>query len=733
MSARSITYALALFGLAGTLPARAIAQAPPLPPQGAAPVDAAVGALPGDAAANAEGMKVLEQGPIHEAFAEPVALDAKPLVTINRQPPDPINELPPDVKPEGNNVVWISGYWMWSDQQQDFIWVSGVWRDIPPGRRWVPGHWVNADGGGFQWVSGFWAAEQVAEVDLLPHPPASLEAGPSSPAPAANYFWVPGVWIYGDGGYAWRAGYWYAGQDNWVWVPDHYCYTPQGSIFVNGYWDYGLANRGLLYAPVWWSSPVYSRAGWYYRPYSVVRSSLLLSALFIHSRYNNFWYGYGNWRGDYIRPWWNYGYGGHWRGYNPFYAYHRWHDGHNHHDWDDHVRRDWDDRHRDWDRRRDGDWDRDRDRDWDRNRDGDALAGGGPGQGGRPGRPDADQPITGWRPDRLVANVDDLANQGVRIRKLDENELRTTQAQVDKWAQLRETRKVAEAKGRSINLGADLAAQTRGRGRAEVGNIGQGQTNIGGNVDANLRGRVDSRGPRVDAGGTIRSGGDVGQRITRGPQNGAPPTHGGVTVDNSVDPRSAGVDVRGRNLDQIRGRAQGRTIQQVQPPAGDSGQVRGNEFRGNRQIGGGTIAPSVEGPAPTIRSYRGNPPQIQGDSGGASRQIMRGNSGGSPNFRVPGDSGSGGPPAMIRGGGGESRSFRSGGSEMRSIESRGGGSSRSFRSSGGGGGGSEMRSFRSGGGGGGESRSFRGGGGGGESRSMRGGGGGGGGGRGKKR
>ncbi|HKD37784.1 MAG TPA: hypothetical protein VKB78_13325, partial [Pirellulales bacterium] len=57
----------------------------------------------------------LTSGPIHEAFAEPLQYDvSKPLI-VAEKPPDPINEVPPDVRPEGDNVVWIPGYWGWDD------------------------------------------------------------------------------------------------------------------------------------------------------------------------------------------------------------------------------------------------------------------------------------------------------------------------------------------------------------------------------------------------------------------------------------------------------------------------------------------------------------------------------------------------------------------------------------------------------------------------------------------
>jgi hypothetical protein len=389
------------------------AQQPVVPAApGVAPV-AADPAVPAPQLA-ADDMKILDQGPIHEAFAEPVALDAAPRVVVDRQPPEPINELPPDVRPEGANVQWISGYWMYSDELQDFIWVSGLWRDVPPGRRWVPGHWTS-DNGSFQWISGFWADDQVQEVQMLPHPPATLEVGPSSVAPAANYFWVPGCWIYGNVGYSWRAGYWYAGQPNWLWVPDHYCYTPRGSIFISGYWDYGLPYRGMLYAPVWWSRPVWNSAGWHYRPRSVVNTGLLLSALFIHSGHNHYYFGYGGWRSSSIRPWWDHGYRGHSHRYDPVFAYHRWHDGNNRGDWVDNVKRDFDHRQREYGQHR--------------------------GSGGRPGGPSRDQ---------LVTRAEDWARDRGRnggLRQLSDAERQTVTRNLTTTADLRAARMKAERPG----------------------------------------------------------------------------------------------------------------------------------------------------------------------------------------------------------------------------------------------------------------------------------------------
>src|SRR5437588_12714238 len=91
-------------------------------------------------------------GPIHEAFAQPLDINPQAGPVVPKQPPPPIPEVPPDQRPEGANVQWIGGYWAWDADRNDFLWVSGVYRDIPPDRQYVPGSWTNtADG--WRWVS----------------------------------------------------------------------------------------------------------------------------------------------------------------------------------------------------------------------------------------------------------------------------------------------------------------------------------------------------------------------------------------------------------------------------------------------------------------------------------------------------------------------------------------------------------------------------------------------------
>ncbi|MCC6511904.1 MAG: YXWGXW repeat-containing protein, partial [Pirellulaceae bacterium] len=165
------------------------------------------------------GAEVLVSGPLHEAFAEQFTNVPTPGLIVGKEPPTAIDELPPEYRPDGYDIVWIPGYWGWDQDRDDFVWITGVWRESPPDRMWIPGYWSQVSEG-FQWTSGFWAANSSTEIEYLPPPPEPLTAEPSSEPPAADQFWIPGQWNYVNNSYQWRAGYWTVAYPDWVWVPD---------------------------------------------------------------------------------------------------------------------------------------------------------------------------------------------------------------------------------------------------------------------------------------------------------------------------------------------------------------------------------------------------------------------------------------------------------------------------------------------------------------------------------
>ena len=259
---------------------------------------------PKDEAGDDTNYRVVTRGPVHEAFAKNIDTDPAAGVVIPKAAPGSIEESPPDEVPEGDNVAWIPGYWGWDPDQNDFLWISGLWRDVPPGQRWVPGYWTKVDTG-FQWVSGFWTSAEMTEVAYLDDPPQSLEEGPNVEAPSGDYFWIPGVWVWADTDYQWQPGYWSRAYADWVWMPAHYSWTPYGSVFVAGYWDYPLTDRGVLFAPVAFQTPVYTQPAFVYTPTVVLDAPGLLMHLFVAPNYHHYYFGdYYAYTGDFgITPW----------------------------------------------------------------------------------------------------------------------------------------------------------------------------------------------------------------------------------------------------------------------------------------------------------------------------------------------------------------------------------------------------------------------------------------------
>jgi hypothetical protein len=307
-------------------PFLAIAQETPPPaaglfqgPQNAPPVG-------GDFSAEgvSEDFEVQTRGPLHEAYAEIYQADPEPGLLITKQPPQPIDEVPPNIKPEGEDVLWIPGYWAWDDENEDFLWISGIWRRPPPDHQWAPGYWAQVEGG-YRWVSGFWAREGDNIVYREP-PPAVREEQPLLNAAPEGQFWVPGSWDWQNNQYVWNNGYYAPCQENWVWMPNRWRWTPRGYIRLAGYWDLRPTVRAMLFAPVIFRPGVLLRPRFVFTPRVVVDPWIAINHFWIRPRYNHYYFGnyYG---GGYARfgfqPYANYfGGGRHW---DPIFCYYQSH------------------------------------------------------------------------------------------------------------------------------------------------------------------------------------------------------------------------------------------------------------------------------------------------------------------------------------------------------------------------------------------------------------------------
>ncbi len=317
------------FSCCSALLVTAFGQNTPAPPKPNPPVESKPGELP-------DGIQIENRGPVHEAFANPGAptRGGSEGSTAPKAPPPQVPELPPDEKPTGDNVVWIPGYWQYDLEKKDFIWVSGFWRNAPPGRTWSQGEW-KVENGQHRYIPGYWkqSNESSWRIDL-PEPPRSVEAGPNVPAPHKDAQWIPGHWVFRNENYVWQPGYWGEVEDNMVWMPGQYCYTGSGFRYVSGYWDYCLEDRGLLYAPVFFTRPLWLTPGWAFRPSFGINIGFgggwgwgwggFYDNLYFGPGFGSFWFGnFGSpwgW-GAGFRPWcWN----GH-RGFaNPVFNHYSW-------------------------------------------------------------------------------------------------------------------------------------------------------------------------------------------------------------------------------------------------------------------------------------------------------------------------------------------------------------------------------------------------------------------------
>ncbi len=201
--------------------------------------------------------------------------------TANRSqgPPALIEELPPDERPVGENVLWIPGYFAWDEDRLDFIWISGVYRDAPRGilGSRVTGDQPLAGPNGFR-VFGL-QSHKKQQIKLKPKSSftQSRRSRWSKARPSAaerESFWIPGNWRYVSNKYAWQAGYWSAAQHGLDLVPAPLHWNAAGYVLYPRVWDYSLAQRGLVFAPVYFDAAYYANPV-VYRPQVILRSNFL--------------------------------------------------------------------------------------------------------------------------------------------------------------------------------------------------------------------------------------------------------------------------------------------------------------------------------------------------------------------------------------------------------------------------------------------------------------------------
>jgi hypothetical protein len=283
--------------------------------------------------------EVMNEGPIHEAFAQPVTLSPQAGIVCPNEPPAVIVEKPASERPKGSQYVWIPGYWAWDTTRKDYVWVSGCWRIPPANMSWIPGYW-NKVPQGWEWVPGFWIpTSRASQMEYLPQPPEIADVEPPADSDISLGIWVPPCYYWWGNRYILRAGYWMEPRDNWIWVPSHYTWTPHGYVFVAGYWDRVLTSRGVLYAPVYFPRHFHRWPGYTYSLGIIVNVGNLQFSLFSYPHYCHYYF--GDYYGDFyiglgIYPWFEFETRHIW--YDPIFVHDHWYYRRTNPRWDEHIR-----------------------------------------------------------------------------------------------------------------------------------------------------------------------------------------------------------------------------------------------------------------------------------------------------------------------------------------------------------------------------------------------------------
>ncbi len=259
---------------------------------------------------------------IHEAFITDVRADIA-IEPIEQAPPAPIRELTPaQTDPD---TIWIPGYWEWDGERNDFVWVSGIWRQPPPNHLWIPGQWQEVEQNQWVWIKGFWSDVPLNQLTYLSVPPPDPMDEEAPEANSDDEFWVNGCWEYQaeTESYQWRDGYWEKRDPDWILIPCHYRWRPEGYVRIEAYWDWPLEDRGAAYAPVYVAPE--QRTNYVYEPKESYTTVQIIQYLFpsypdyltcydyYSYYYPHYWEGYAptppwwGWHG-----WWSIGWKNHW-------------------------------------------------------------------------------------------------------------------------------------------------------------------------------------------------------------------------------------------------------------------------------------------------------------------------------------------------------------------------------------------------------------------------------------
>ena len=113
--------------------------------------------------------------------------------------------------------------------------------------------------------------------------------------PRTGQFRIAGYWRPQADTFIWQNAAVATFEAGRVWMPSQYYWTPAGYVFVDGYWDHPLSQRGWLFVPLGLTDPETAGSQFALTPEVLLKLESISLALFARPRER--WYYFGDYDG----------------------------------------------------------------------------------------------------------------------------------------------------------------------------------------------------------------------------------------------------------------------------------------------------------------------------------------------------------------------------------------------------------------------------------------------------
>ena len=211
-----------------------------------------------------------------------------------KEPPQPIQEMPPDQKPAGQNIQWIPGYWAGTSRATTSSGSAASGASRRPIVSGFPATGTKSTGAtSGSREPGFRSVRETRAKPAVVLAPAPAEPrSRSQHAPALSQRELDSrLLVLASVGIRLAARILGGRPAQLDLDARALCLDPEWLSLRAGYWDLPVANRGLMFAPVYYPQPVYAQPNFVFTPSIGIVGSAVTANLFVQASTNQYMFG----------------------------------------------------------------------------------------------------------------------------------------------------------------------------------------------------------------------------------------------------------------------------------------------------------------------------------------------------------------------------------------------------------------------------------------------------------